>query len=106
MSETKAMPVRTVRVELTDAYEGFWADVQTNCTYAIKEEFQSDDLARIWDAFGGLIQAWNITDRAGKVLALPIDWARLRVEVPDEVLGALWHNYNAKLIEAATLPKV
>jgi hypothetical protein len=104
--ETKPMPVRTVRVDLQDAYSGFWADVQTNCSYATKLEFQSGDLARTWEAFAGLIMAWNITDTAGKVLPLPTDWARLQVEVPDEVLGELFAGYNAALIAAAQLPKV
>jgi hypothetical protein len=104
MAENKPMPVRSVRVDLKDAYEGFWADIQTNCPYAIKEDFQSGDLVRIWDAFGGLIVDWNLTDKTGAPLALPIDWARLRVEVPDEVLGELWRGYNAKIVEAAELP--
>ena len=93
-----------MRVELQGRLRGFWADIQTNCPYAIKEDFQSGDLVRIWDAFGGLILNWNLTDTDGILLDLPINWARLRVEVPDEVLGELWRGYNAKITEAAQLP--
>ena len=105
MADNHPMPVRTVRVELTDAYAGFWADVQTNCAYAVKQEFNSGDNDRIWTAFAPLIRAWNLTDEAGAPLALPTTWERLQVEVPDEVLGQLFYGYTDKLNAAAELPK-
>lgn len=105
MADSKPMPVRTVHVELKDAYEGFWVDVQSNCAYSVKMEFRSQDTDRIWTAFAPLVRAWNLADEQGEALALPTTWERLQVEVPDELLGQLFDGFNDMLTEAAQLPK-
>jgi hypothetical protein len=106
MGETKAMPVRTTRVNLTGDYAGFWADVQTNCSYAVKQELNSGDPERVFVSFAALVQDWNLTNKKGEPLPLPTTPDALRMDIPDEVLGDLLTGYREALAAAAQLPKV
>jgi|WetSurMetagenome_2_1015567.scaffolds.fasta_scaffold55963_2 hypothetical protein len=106
MADSKPMPVRTVHVELKDAYEGFWADVQTNCAYAIKQELNSGEPPRVFEAFAPLVRGWNLTDAQGTPLPCPTTPDALRIDIPDEVLGQLLTGYREALEAAAQLPKV
>jgi hypothetical protein len=105
MTDNKAMPVRVARIELSGDYEGFWADVQTNSSYAVKQELNSGEPGRVFDAFAPLIQAWNLTDAAGIVLPIPTTPEALAQDIPDEVLGQLLTGYREAQEAAAQLPK-
>lgn len=105
MGETKAMPVRTTRVNLTGDYAGFWADLQINCSYAVKQELNSGEPERVFAAFAELVQAWNLTNATGAPLTLPTTPEALRHDIPDEVLGDLLTGYREALAAAAQLPK-
>lgn len=104
MSETRGMPIRTLRVELTGIYEGFWADLRCNQSYAAKLELRSGDAERAFAAFAELIRAWNIPDADGNVLPLPTTAEALRRDIPDEVLDQLITLYGEKQAAAAQLP--
>jgi len=105
MAESKAMPVRVARVELTGDYAGFWADVQTNSSYAVKQELNSGEPGRVFDAFAPLVNAWNLTDRKGVALLIPTTPEALAQDIPDEVLGQLLTGYREAQEAAAQLPK-
>ena len=105
MSETKAMPVRTTRVDLTDIYAGFWAELQINCSYDVKQELNCGVAERVLAAFAPLVQAWNITDKKSVLLPLPTTPDVLRGGIPDEVLGQLLTGYREAQEAAAQLPK-
>ena len=105
MGETKAMPVRTTRVNLAGDYEGFWADLQINCSYAVKQELNSGEPERVFAAFAGLVQGWNLTDTQGHRCLVPTTPDALRLDIPDEVLGDLLTGYREALASAAQLPK-
>ena len=106
MADNKAMPVRVARIELSGDYEGFWADVQTNCSYAVKQELNSGEPERVFAAFAPLVLAWNLTSPSGKWLGIPITPEALQADIPDEVLGDLLTGYREAQAAAAQLPKV
>ena len=106
MADNKAMPVRVARIELSGDYEGFWADVQTNCSYAVKQELNSGEPERVFAAFAPLIRAWNLTDANGAAFAVPTIPEVLQQDIPDEVLGDLLTGYREAQAAAAQLPKV
>ena len=106
MTDSKAMPVRVARVELSGEYVGFWADLQTNCSYAVKQELNSGEAERVFEAFAPLIKAWNLTDANGAAFAVPTSPDVLQQDIPDEVLGQLLTGYREAQEAAAQLPKV
>lgn len=105
MADSKPMPVRVTRVELTGDYEGFWADLQTNCSYAVKQELNSGEPERVFEAFAPLIRAWNLTGANGAAFAVPTSPDVLQRDIPDEVLGDLLTGYREAQAAAAQLPK-
>lgn len=78
----RTMPIKTTRIELSDEYEGWWIDIQTNAPLGLLLDammaFQTaqietpEDIQKIgpplYDILELTIHKWNFVDEKGKDL--------------------------------------
>jgi len=94
------MPVRTARIDLGGEFEGWYANVRTNPTFETYEQLQSENLAQVKKALGGLLrEPWNFVDEEGSPLGPPC--ADAVGKMPLELIAEILKHLN----EQMTLPK-
>jgi hypothetical protein len=76
--------------------------MRLNPRRSVLDELGSGDTRRACEGLAQLIVAWNITDEAGREVA--IDGANV-YDLPDDLMGGLLRGYFAMFNAATTVPK-
>lgn len=71
MTDKRAMPIKTAKVELAGDYEGWTATVHVNPPMFLFEQLLGGALAETRDALSKIVKSWDFVDSQGDALPQP-----------------------------------
>ena len=88
----RAQPREIVRLQLDGAFDGWWADIDTDLELGALEDLQSGTVAGVKAGLARLVIDWNFVDKQGQDIPATTDGFRM---VGTALLAALMAAFKA-----------
>lgn len=102
-----AFPIKTVDIHLDDfGYPGWTVTMRTNPRASVYDALVSLEEDRWWQAFGQVVQTWNLVGEDGQPLPLPSEVASEKeLDLPHGPLTFIFSRYIDAVNAGVAIPK-